>query len=236
MKEFDEVKLGDIVIFRTVKLEVFVTSIRNIPPPMIVIDIERENTNKPMTSTDQSTTPLNPQSKIKVFCIWFSHYLNKYEKKWIFLDLLHVIKYEKEEQHFKIGDSVCLRNFNYILNLKSEIEKEQQKRKNSEDKSPPNALCNPYFKTILTFLSPKMIITGIEQINKKDLKPFRDNITNELKRNSPLTKIKCMWHDGSTGKYKEDWFAKEALVEIKKPTFTTGDETMAALQAIFPEQ
>lgn len=231
MEEFEEVKLGDIVIFRTVKLETFVSkNIRTIPPPMVVIEIEKENTNKTVTSS----TPIKPKSKIKVHCIWFSHFLNKYEKKWIYLDLLYVLNYEKQEQDFKIGDSVCLRNFNYVLRLKSEIEKLQPKPVKKED-PPQNALRNVYFKAILTFLPPKMIITGIEQTPKKELKPFYDNITGELKRNSSLVRIKCMWHDGSTGKYKEDWFAKENLIKIERPTFITGYETMAALQSIFPE-
>lgn len=237
MKEFDEVKLGDTVIFRTVLLETFVSkNIRTIPPPMVVIDIEREFLNNVMTITDQTKEVLNPSSKIKVFCIWFSHYLNRFEKKWVHLDLLHILNSKKEKQNFELGDTVCLKNLDYIHQLKSEIEKEQQKRKIPTDKSTPNAIANDYFKAILNFLPPKIIITGIEQANKKELKPFHDNITGELKRNSPLIRVKCIWYDGSTGKYSEDWFAKEALILADNlPLITNGQgEAIAALESIFP--
>jgi hypothetical protein len=240
MKEFDGVKLGDTVIFRTVLLETFVSkNIRTIPPPMIIIDIEREFLNNVMTITDQTKEVLNPSSKIKVFCIWFSHYLNRFEKKWIYLDLVHIINNEKKEENFKLGNTVCLKSVTYINFLKIEIEKQQaikNEAREEKDKTNPNAIDNIYFKAVISFLSPKMIVTGIEQVPKKELKPFHDNITGELKRNSPSIRVKCIWHDGSTGKYSEDWFAKEALILADNLSLITNGqgEAIAALENIFP--
>lgn len=177
-----------------------------IPPVMVVVEVVCERERNAHLFDEKNGNPV--KDRIKVLCQWFSQKKCAFEERWFNSGVLCKAEnsiLQSDAYTFKINDVVTLRtvavaNQQLETQIKNSIESTTEKIDYKLTRTFEN----------LSYLPPKMIITGIERV--KEMPNLFDKTTGKWIRLASEYKINCMWFDAQAGKFSEHKFMSCAIV------------------------